>query len=87
MRGRKAPCTFSFYRLLRSLGVGVFGTLVGMAPTPITEDYYTILGVDQTAGLDLIVRSYKRLALKLHPDRNADLNATEAFQRVCQTRG
>jgi curved DNA-binding protein CbpA len=58
-----------------------------MAPSPITEDYYMILGVDQTAGLDLIVRSYKRLALKLHPDRNAELDATEAFQRLCQTRG
>lgn len=45
-----------------------------------------ILEVDQTAAPELIVRSYKRLALKLHPDRNSKRDATEAFQRVCQIR-
>jgi hypothetical protein len=64
----------------------VLHTLVGMAPSAITEDYYMILGVDQTARLELIVRSYKRLALKLHPDHNAERDATEAFQKVCQIR-
>ncbi|KAL1646712.1 hypothetical protein SLS61_007788 [Didymella pomorum] len=55
-----------------------------MAPSAITEDYYMILEVDPNAGLELIVRSYKRLALKLHPDRNSERNATEAFQQVRQ---
>lgn len=55
-----------------------------MAPTPVTEDYYSILEVVQTATPKDINRSYKRLALKLHPDRNAKDNATEAFQLVCQ---
>lgn len=55
-----------------------------MAPSTITEDYYKILEVEQTAGLDLIVRSYRRLALKLHPDRNVERNTTEAFQKVRQ---
>jgi curved DNA-binding protein CbpA len=41
-----------------------------------------ILGVVQTDTLEVIARSYKRLALKLHPDRNAEQNATEAFQLV-----
>ncbi|KAJ4395165.1 hypothetical protein N0V91_011029 [Didymella pomorum] len=53
-----------------------------MAPSAITEDYYMILEVDPNAGLELIVRSYKRLALKLHPDRNSERNATEAFQQL-----
>jgi curved DNA-binding protein CbpA len=57
-----------------------------MAPSVITEDYYLILEVEQTAELELITRSYKRLALKLHPDRNPRRDATEAFQRVCQVR-
>ncbi|KAH9208348.1 DnaJ domain-containing protein, partial [Leptodontidium sp. 2 PMI_412] len=51
-----------------------------MAPAPITEDYYVVLEVQQTAAPELIVRSYRRLALKLHPDRNAKHDATEAFQ-------
>jgi len=55
-----------------------------MAPVPITEDYYMVLEVSQTATPELVIRSYKRLALKLHPDRNANHDATEAFQLVCQ---
>lgn len=54
-----------------------------MALPTIIEDYYMILEVDQKAAPELIVRSYKRLALKLHPDRNRLQNATQAFQRVC----
>jgi DnaJ-class molecular chaperone len=55
-----------------------------MAPSAITEDYYMILEVDQTAGLELIIKSYRQLALKLHPDRNPSRDATAKFQRVCQ---
>jgi hypothetical protein len=42
-----------------------------------------VLEVGQTATLELVTRSYKRLALKLHPDRNANHDSTEAFQLVC----
>jgi curved DNA-binding protein CbpA len=55
-----------------------------MVPTPITEDYYTILNVVQTAPLGLIVRSYRRQALELHPDRNTRPDATAAFQLVSE---
>ncbi|KAI3322864.1 DnaJ domain-containing protein [Xylariaceae sp. AK1471] len=51
-----------------------------MVPPPITEDFYMILEVDKTATTGLIAQSYKRLALKLHPDRNHHCNATAAFQ-------
>ncbi|ATZ46733.1 hypothetical protein BCIN_02g01040 [Botrytis cinerea B05.10] len=51
-----------------------------MAPVQITEDYYAVLEIEQTATQDLIIRSYRRLALKLHPDRNDKADATEAFQ-------
>lgn len=57
-----------------------------MAPSPITEDYYAILEVEQTARPELITKSYKRLAFKLHPDRNTKRDATEAFQMVSQVR-
>jgi curved DNA-binding protein CbpA len=56
-----------------------------MAPPPVTEDYYAVLEVGLTATTELIIQSYKRLALKLHPDRNARHNATEAFQQVCRS--
>lgn len=55
-----------------------------MVPPPITDDYYMVLEVNQTATLEFIIKSYKRLALKLHPDRNTKQDATQAFQLVCQ---
>ncbi|KAH7379916.1 DnaJ domain-containing protein [Cadophora sp. MPI-SDFR-AT-0126] len=51
-----------------------------MAPVKITDDYYFLLEVQQTATLEVITKSYRRLALVLHPDRNPRSNATEAFQ-------
>ncbi|KAK6437706.1 hypothetical protein LTR95_006102 [Oleoguttula sp. CCFEE 5521] len=52
-----------------------------MVPSPITEDYYRVLEVDQGATVKVIKKSYRRLALKLHPDRNASkLASSEAFQ-------
>lgn len=42
------------------------------------NDYYAILGVRRTAGLDEIRSSYIALMLKLHPDKNwLDISANE----------
>ena len=54
-----------------------------MAPTQTTEDYYAILEVEQFSSPEVIAGSYRRLALMLHPDRNLNLDTTEAFQLVC----
>ena len=56
-----------------------------MAPSPITEDYYAILCVQQDATSDQIKKSYHRLALKLHPDRKAEGGSTQAFQIVSES--
>ena len=37
-----------------------------------TRCYYEILNVERTASGDEIKRSYRRLAMKFHPDRNPD---------------
>jgi DnaJ-class molecular chaperone len=34
------------------------------------RDYYEVLGVDRGADADAIKRSYRKLALQYHPDRN-----------------
>lgn len=53
-----------------------------MAPPITTEDYYRVLEVSQTATTELIRKSYLRLALKHHPDRNG---SKEGFQFVCHS--
>jgi len=41
------------------------------------RDYYEILGVDKGASADDIKKSYRRLAMKHHPDRNKDDSGAE----------
>jgi molecular chaperone DnaJ len=49
------------------------------------RDYYDILGVDRSAGDDAIKASYRKLALKYHPDRNPGNNeAEERFKEAAE---
>ncbi len=47
------------------------------------RDYYEILSVERTASSDEIKRSYRRLAMKYHPDRNPDDAQAETRFKEC----
>src|SRR5258707_3426586 len=42
------------------------------------RDYYTVLGVERGASEDDLKKSYRKLAMKHHPDRNPDDKSSEA---------
>lgn len=44
------------------------------------QDYYEMLSVEKGANEDELKRGYKKLALKLHPDKNQAAGAVEAFK-------
>ncbi len=47
------------------------------------RDYYEILSVERTASGDEIKRSYRKLAMKYHPDRNPGDKDAEASFKEC----
>ena len=46
------------------------------------KNYYSILGLSQNATEDEIKKSYKKLAMKFHPDKNHAPQAADAFKKV-----
>ncbi|MEO0588502.1 MAG: DnaJ C-terminal domain-containing protein [Planctomycetota bacterium] len=48
------------------------------------QDYYQTLGVPRSASADDIKRAYRKLAQKLHPDRNKAPDAAEQFSKVSE---
>ncbi|MDH5750749.1 MAG: molecular chaperone DnaJ [Rhodospirillales bacterium] len=47
------------------------------------EDYYSLLGISREADADEIKKSYRKLAMKFHPDRNAgDESAERKFKEI-----
>ncbi|KAJ9154511.1 hypothetical protein P3X46_027834 [Hevea brasiliensis] len=48
------------------------------------KDYYAILGVEKTCSVEEIRKAYRKLSLKVHPDKNKAPGSEEAFKKVCK---
>ncbi|CAL8991429.1 unnamed protein product, partial [Prunus brigantina] len=46
------------------------------------QDYYAILGVEKTCSVEDIRKAYRKLSLKVHPDKNKAPGSEEAFKIV-----
>jgi len=55
-------------------------TMQGSAAEPEAADYYALLNLEPNATPEQIKRSYRKLALRFHPDKNP--SAGEMFQKI-----
>lgn len=49
-----------------------------------SKDYYSILGVEKSCSVDEVRKAYRKLSLKVHPDKNKAPDSEEAFKIVCK---
>ena len=53
-----------------------------VSPRSNTADHYSVLNIASNATVDEIKKSFRKLALKYHPDKNTDDGASDNFRRV-----
>lgn len=49
-----------------------------------SKDYYDILGLESSCSFDEIRRAYRKISLKVHPDKNKYPGSEDAFKKVAK---
>lgn len=61
------------------------GAAPGGTKAAMSKDYYAILEVEKSATIETIKKSYRKMALQFHPDRNpGDKEAEERFKQCAE---
>lgn len=55
-----------------------------IGPNCNSKDYYQILGVERDATTSQIKKSFRKLAMKYHPDKNKEPGAEEKFKSIAE---
>lgn len=50
----------------------------------INQNFYDLLGLDQSATTTEVKKAYRRLSLQLHPDKNKEEGAEEKFRHIVE---
>ncbi|XP_071723434.1 chaperone protein dnaJ 49 [Rutidosis leptorrhynchoides] len=48
------------------------------------QDYYAVLGLEKKCSVEEIRKAYRKMSLKVHPDKNKAPGSEEAFKKVCK---
>ena len=48
----------------------------------MTKDYYSILNIPSNSTKQEIIKAFRELAKKYHPDKNSSANASDKFREV-----
>ena len=51
------------------------------------QDYYKVLGINKDASQEEIKKSFRKLALKYHPDKNSSKDAEQKFKDINEAYG
>lgn len=86
--------TIDLPRLLKTIEKMGISNIMGIQTTPMTGvDYYKVLGLEKTASDNEVKERYRKIMVKLHPDKVGEemvflaAMVNVAYKIICKERG